>query len=328
MLAAVLDLNSREKSFLAYLIEKGEEGITMSIKKLCEVFLCSERTIKRMTGKLAENKFIEKQKLNLKERDHTLTYTLGTAGVEWATEEDTEEDIEPLQLSLSIFAEEEESQERLCGQVWATELSDGANRTSQLSLSIFEKQQEKTVGSAAGQEGDIAPSCACTRAHTPARGDNNIIINNISNTKHQVLTSLNKSYTRGRARAREGQDKFHENSCGKPCGQPLVYCFSVKQMLILCNKILGKSFSMTKEIACWMRAACNRKFGNSLEKWENYLKAVKSSVYLCSEKFNLSLKWLLNFTTVDRILNGEFGVKKAIESKIDLFLNRVISRNF
>jgi hypothetical protein len=77
------------------------------------------------------------------------------------------------------------------------------------------------------------------------------------------------------------------------------------------NRILGRSDPMTKELAPWLREAFKKKFDNSLEKWENYFKAAKGSSYLFNKKFNSSLERLLNFTAIDRIFAGEFGVRKA-----------------
>ena len=71
---------------------------------------------------------------------------------------------------------------------------------------------------------------------------------------------------------------------------------------------LMKTFRLTKAICRNLVAAFQRKFHNSIEKWERYLKLIATSSYLNGEKFNLSVYWILKFLTIDRILNGEFGV--------------------
>lgn len=69
-----------------------------------------------------------------------------------------------------------------------------------------------------------------------------------------------------------------------------------------------KTFRLTKAICRNLVAAFQRKFHNSIEEWEKYLKLIKTSTYLMGGKFKLSIHWILKFITIDRILNGEFGV--------------------
>jgi len=71
---------------------------------------------------------------------------------------------------------------------------------------------------------------------------------------------------------------------------------------------LIKTFRLTKAICRNLVAAFQRKFHNSIEEWEQYLKLIATSSYLNGEKFKLSIYWILKFLTIDRILNGEFGV--------------------
>lgn len=71
---------------------------------------------------------------------------------------------------------------------------------------------------------------------------------------------------------------------------------------------LMKTFRLTKAICRNLVSAFQRKFLNSIEKWEQYLKLIATSPYLNGEKFKLSIYWILKFLTIDRILNGEFGV--------------------
>ena len=71
---------------------------------------------------------------------------------------------------------------------------------------------------------------------------------------------------------------------------------------------LMKTVRLTKAICRNLVAAFQRKFHNSIEEWERYLKLIATSTYLNGEKFKLSIYWILKFLTIDRILNGEFGV--------------------
>ena len=66
---------------------------------------------------------------------------------------------------------------------------------------------------------------------------------------------------------------------------------------------------MTKALAKRLVAAFKFKFKNSLEKWKEFLKLIKTSAYLMSEKFHLTIYWILKFTTIDRLFQGDLGVK-------------------
>ena len=79
-------------------------------------------------------------------------------------------------------------------------------------------------------------------------------------------------------------------------------------------KIFHEEFSdipvkLDKNLAKNLVAALKLKFANSIQKWKNFLKLVKTSSYLTGEKFKLNLRWLLKFATIDRLNLGELGVK-------------------
>lgn len=67
--------------------------------------------------------------------------------------------------------------------------------------------------------------------------------------------------------------------------------------------------NLDKNLARNLVAAFKLKFEGSLEKWKHFLKLIKTSTYLMSEKFKLTLRWLLKFSTIDRLRLGELGVK-------------------
>ena len=69
------------------------------------------------------------------------------------------------------------------------------------------------------------------------------------------------------------------------------------------------SVFLNKNLARNLVAAFKLKFKNSLAKWHEFLKLVKTSTYLMSEKFHLTIQWLLKFSTIDRLFQGDLGVK-------------------
>ena len=71
----------------------------------------------------------------------------------------------------------------------------------------------------------------------------------------------------------------------------------------------GISIFLNKNLARNLVAAFKLKFKNSITKWHEFLKLVKTSTYLMSEKFHLTIQWLLKFSTIDRLFEGDLGVK-------------------
>ena len=76
---------------------------------------------------------------------------------------------------------------------------------------------------------------------------------------------------------------------------------------------------LNKTLARNLVAAFKLKFKNSITKWHEFLKLVKTSAYLMSEKFHLTLQWLLKFSTIDRLFQGDLGVqlKEILFSKTE-----------
>jgi hypothetical protein len=85
---------------------------------------------------------------------------------------------------------------------------------------------------------------------------------------------------------------------------------TAQAMLKAWNDTFSFSEKMSKELAPLLVSAYNSKFSKNLKYWETYMGQIKSSAYLTSEKFNLSIFWALKFSIIDRIRAGEFGVKK------------------
>ena len=92
-------------------------------------------------------------------------------------------------------------------------------------------------------------------------------------------------------------------------------CTTVQDMMkILKEELFAKQeIRLNKQLARYLVASFKLKFENSLEKWKRYLRLIKTSSYMMSEKFKLSVWWIIKFATIDRIRAGELGVD---ESKI------------
>jgi DNA-binding MarR family transcriptional regulator len=67
-------------------------------------------------------------------------------------------------------------------------------------------------------------------------------------------------------------------------------------------------FTLTKKLAQYLVKAFQSKFDSSSDEWRKYLKLIKTSPYITSEKFKINLFWVLKFTTIDRLKAGELGV--------------------
>lgn len=86
---------------------------------------------------------------------------------------------------------------------------------------------------------------------------------------------------------------------------------TVQAMYSIIKKEFGEYINipiLSSKIAKFLHAAYNIKFNKNMDDWKNYLRLIKTSPYLMGSKFKLTLYWLLKFQTIDRILNGEFGV--------------------
>lgn len=84
---------------------------------------------------------------------------------------------------------------------------------------------------------------------------------------------------------------------------------TAQDMLRIWNETLEKKEKMSKELARFLVAAMKFRF-KTLEVWRQFVRAIKESAYLMSERFKLFLSWVLKFSSINRIMNGEFGCKK------------------
>jgi len=90
-----------------------------------------------------------------------------------------------------------------------------------------------------------------------------------------------------------------------------------------------KPIPLDKETSRLWGAAIKHKFGNSLEKTREYCEKIASSRWLMSaKKFpDLSLSWFLRYSTIDKILNGKFGVRdntKVMAAAIKISVNDAV----
>lgn len=65
---------------------------------------------------------------------------------------------------------------------------------------------------------------------------------------------------------------------------------------------------LNRKLCSYLVKIFKDKFNSSLSEWKKYLKLIKTSAWLMSEKFRMSLFWVTKFETVQRLLGGEFGV--------------------
>ena len=82
---------------------------------------------------------------------------------------------------------------------------------------------------------------------------------------------------------------------------------------------------LNKAIAPLLVAAFKTKFESKLENWKAYCTKIKSSSYLMSDAFKLTIAWALKFLTIDRIGAGELGVRKNKPVALDdIQINQMI----
>jgi chromosomal replication initiation ATPase DnaA len=103
----------------------------------------------------------------------------------------------------------------------------------------------------------------------------------------------------------------------------------VQDMLKIWNEEFPKAkITLSKQLARFLVAVFKTKFSSCLKEWKKYLKTLKTSAYIMSEKFKLSIWWVIKFVTVDRIKKGELGVnpdkitceKEELTEKLNLHI--------
>lgn len=85
---------------------------------------------------------------------------------------------------------------------------------------------------------------------------------------------------------------------------------TVQDMIKIWNEQFTKNqTNLSRKMAKSLMGAFVHKFDRDLNKWKHYCAKIASSSYLMGDKFILSLMWALKFSTIDRLLKGELGVK-------------------
>ena len=106
------------------------------------------------------------------------------------------------------------------------------------------------------------------------------------------------------------KDKTSSDTDSRLCSLPKTTV--AQDMLIIWNDTFEKNRgSMSKQLAPLLVAAYKHKFDSDIQKWKQYCLTLASSSYLTGDKFSLCLLWALKYTTIDRVNNLEFGVKKV-----------------
>lgn len=98
----------------------------------------------------------------------------------------------------------------------------------------------------------------------------------------------------------------------KPLKEKIVH---VKDMLRTFSEAfpsLASKIMLNKRLSKLLASANKYKFHNNLQEWEKYLRLVKTSKWIMSSNFHLTLAWLAKWKTIDRILGGEFGVSETL----------------
>jgi hypothetical protein len=86
---------------------------------------------------------------------------------------------------------------------------------------------------------------------------------------------------------------------------------TAQEMLTIWNETFpSKKTIMCKEIAPLLVAAFKTKFNQNLKAFSSYCQLITSSPWLMGDSSPLSLFWALRYTTIDRLHEGELGVKK------------------
>ncbi|MGL5720261.1 MAG: DnaA N-terminal domain-containing protein [Alphaproteobacteria bacterium] len=86
----------------------------------------------------------------------------------------------------------------------------------------------------------------------------------------------------------------------------------VETLLSIWNEITGQQCQLTFKRIAYLKAAFRTRFESNLDKWKAFCQRVASSDFLMGRvksTFRASLDWVLNFDTITRIFEGDFGVR-------------------
>lgn len=86
----------------------------------------------------------------------------------------------------------------------------------------------------------------------------------------------------------------------------------VEKLLSIWNEITGQQCQLTFKRITYLKAAFRIRFASNLDQWKAFCQRVASSDFLMGRvksTFRASLDWVLNFDTITRIVEGDFGVR-------------------
>jgi hypothetical protein len=87
---------------------------------------------------------------------------------------------------------------------------------------------------------------------------------------------------------------------------------TAQEMMKVWNETLCRDDALTKGLARYLVACFQRKFERSLDKWREYVTALRGSKYVVGDLLKRLgshlLKWALSFKVINRIFEGGFGV--------------------
>ena len=104
------------------------------------------------------------------------------------------------------------------------------------------------------------------------------------------------------------KNKSSPNSLENDVGDTLA-----SELLCIWNTCLGDTRSLTKRRSCYLKSAFKLKFNGCINQWKRFCETIASSDFLMGRvksTFKASLDWVLKFDIIQRILEGDFGVKK------------------
>ena len=90
------------------------------------------------------------------------------------------------------------------------------------------------------------------------------------------------------------------------------------QLLEIYNQEVGYyvgNVTLNKDRARFLMAGYIKKFDKNLDKWRLFCKSIVSSDHLLgkiNKTFKLSFDWVLKFTTIDKFLKGDYGIRKTL----------------
>ncbi len=106
------------------------------------------------------------------------------------------------------------------------------------------------------------------------------------------------------------QSALHSLEASNASLAPRTKTTTAQDMLEIWNTEFSLSDTLNKRVSRFL-VACYQRVFQSLEKWREYVKSLKTSKYIRDKMLKLKhfLSWALSFKVIDYVKNGGFGVK-------------------